>query len=171
MSLAVSFAIGAAIWLKIINWLRAGLLACALLIGAGLYVFSGEWLTVNTGDYVLTMNGLDEVNSSQSNRSHHLLVALYFAVGGLIGGLTMALIFDLPLKHREKLSRLFRENRAKILIGVAVFLFVMNLLLKILVGAGLSVFGYHLTLAGGIGYFFAAIVHVVLLFFVVFCWR
>ena len=68
MSLAVSFAIGAAIWLKIINWLRAGLLACALLIGAGLYVFSREWLTVNTGDYVLTMNGLDEVNSSQSNR-------------------------------------------------------------------------------------------------------
>ena len=144
------------------------MLACVLLIGAGLYAFSGEWLTVNTGDYVLTMNGLDEVNSSQSNRSHHLLVALYFAVGGLIGGLTMALIFDLPLKHREKLSRLFRENRAKILIGVAVFLFVMNLLLKILVGAGLSVFGYHLTLAGGIGYFFAAIVHVVLLFFVVF---
>ena len=97
MSLAVSFAIGAAIWLKIINWLRAGLLACVLLIGAGLYVFSGEWLTVNTGDYVLTINGLDEVNSSQSNRSHHLLVALYFAVAGLIGGLTMALIFDLPL--------------------------------------------------------------------------
>ncbi len=168
MSLAVSFAIGAAIWLKKINWLRAGLLACVLLVGAGLYVFSGEWLTINIGDYALTINVFEEVNSSQSNRSHHLLVALYFAIGGLIGGLMMALIFNLPLKHREKLSRLFKENRAKILIGVAIFLFVMNLLLKILVGAGLSVFGHRLTLAGGVGYFFGAIVPIVLLFFVIF---